>query len=68
MQRRFPPPWSVEELGVCFVVREALGKYPGIFHFICLAPSPNHLFWLACVGQPALPILFVCWRYSNLEM
>ena len=59
MQRRFPPPWSVEELGVCFVVREALGKYPGIFHFICLALSPNHLF-LACLCRATGAAYFVC--------
>ena len=60
MQRRFPPPWSVEELGVCFVVREALGKYPGIFHFICLALSPNHLFlaWL-CRATGAAYFVYV---------
>jgi len=24
--RRFPPPWSVEELEACFVVRDATGQ------------------------------------------
>jgi hypothetical protein len=24
--RRFPPPWSVEELDVCFVVTDSAGK------------------------------------------
>jgi hypothetical protein len=24
--RRFPPPWSVEELDACFVVRDASGR------------------------------------------
>jgi hypothetical protein len=26
MQRRFPPPWSVEELDACFVVRDHNGQ------------------------------------------
>jgi hypothetical protein len=25
-QRRFPPPWSVEETDVCFIVRDANGR------------------------------------------
>jgi hypothetical protein len=30
--RRFPPPWSVEELDACFVVRDHNGQ-AGYFHF-----------------------------------
>jgi hypothetical protein len=26
MSRRFPPPWSVEETGACFIVRDANGQ------------------------------------------
>jgi hypothetical protein len=26
MARRFPPPWSVEELDACFVLRDANGE------------------------------------------
>jgi hypothetical protein len=25
MTRRFPPPWSIEDIGACFVVRGANG-------------------------------------------
>jgi len=25
-QRRFPPPWSVEELQACFVVKDSAGQ------------------------------------------
>jgi hypothetical protein len=25
-ERRFPPPWSVEELGACFVVKDGAGQ------------------------------------------
>ena len=32
-QRRFPPPWSVEETDACFIVREATGKELGHFYF-----------------------------------
>jgi len=31
--RRFPPPWSVEELDACFVVRDASGQKLGCFYF-----------------------------------
>jgi hypothetical protein len=30
--RRFPPPWSVEELEACFVVRDASGQDLGYFY------------------------------------
>jgi hypothetical protein len=26
MARRFPPPWSVEELNACFIVRDHSGQ------------------------------------------
>jgi hypothetical protein len=29
MTRRFPPPWSVEEIDACFIVRDADGPRPG---------------------------------------
>jgi hypothetical protein len=32
-QRRFPPPWTVEELEACFVVRDANGQRLGYFYF-----------------------------------
>jgi hypothetical protein len=25
--RRFPPPWSVEELDACFIVKDSAGHY-----------------------------------------
>jgi hypothetical protein len=25
-QRRFPPPWTVEDLGSCFVVKDSAGE------------------------------------------
>jgi hypothetical protein len=31
--RRFPPPWSVEELEACFVVSDANGQKLGYFYF-----------------------------------
>jgi len=31
--RRFPPPWSVEELEACFVVRDSSGQKLGYFYF-----------------------------------
>jgi hypothetical protein len=30
--RRFPPPWSVEELDACFVVRDHSGQKLGYFY------------------------------------
>jgi len=32
-ERRFPPPWSIEELDACFVVRDASGQKLGYFYF-----------------------------------
>jgi hypothetical protein len=31
--RRFPPPWSIEELHACFVVKDASGQKLGYFYF-----------------------------------
>ena len=31
--RRFPPPWSIEELDECFIVRDADGQALGYFYF-----------------------------------
>ena len=31
--RRFPPPWSVEELEACFIVLDASGQKLGYFNF-----------------------------------
>jgi hypothetical protein len=31
--RRFPPPWSIEELEACFVVLDASGQKLGYFYF-----------------------------------
>jgi len=32
-ERRFPPPWSVEELEACFIVLDASGQRLGYFYF-----------------------------------
>jgi hypothetical protein len=31
--RRFPPPWIIEELDACFVVKDASGQNLGYFYF-----------------------------------
>jgi hypothetical protein len=31
--RRFPPPWSVEELAECFIVRDANGQALAYVYF-----------------------------------
>jgi hypothetical protein len=31
--RRFRPPWSVEELNSCFVVKDSTGQKLGYFHY-----------------------------------
>ena len=31
--RIFPPPWSVEELDACFVVKDSSGQTLGYFYF-----------------------------------
>jgi hypothetical protein len=31
--RRFPPPWSIEELDSCFVVKDGSGQKLGYFYF-----------------------------------
>jgi hypothetical protein len=38
-ERRFPPPWSVEEQGVCFVVKDSTGqKLAYVLFRICIKP------------------------------
>ena len=31
--RRFPPPWSVDELETCFIVKDASGQKLGYFYY-----------------------------------
>jgi hypothetical protein len=31
--RRFPPPWSVDELEACFVVKDGAGQEPAYVYF-----------------------------------
>jgi hypothetical protein len=31
--RRFPPPWSIEELNACFIVRDANGQALSYIYF-----------------------------------
>jgi hypothetical protein len=33
MPRRFPPPWSVEELDACFIVKDSAGKKLAYVYF-----------------------------------
>ena len=33
MSRRFPPPWSVEELDACFIVRDNDGQQLAYVYF-----------------------------------
>ncbi len=33
MQRRFPPPWSIDELETCFVVRDHSGQALAYVYF-----------------------------------
>jgi hypothetical protein len=32
-ERRFPPPWTVEELEACFIVKDASGQKLGYFYY-----------------------------------
>jgi hypothetical protein len=32
-ERRFPPPWTVEELEACFVVQDASGQKLGYLYY-----------------------------------
>jgi hypothetical protein len=32
-ERRFPPPWSVEETEACFIVRDTNGQALAYFYF-----------------------------------
>jgi hypothetical protein len=32
-ERRFPPPWSVEDIGACFVVKDNGGRKLGYFYY-----------------------------------
>jgi len=31
--RRFPPPWSVEDISAAFVVKDSAGQKPGYFYY-----------------------------------
>jgi uncharacterized protein (DUF2164 family) len=31
--RRFPPPWTVEELDACFIVKDSSGQKLGYFYY-----------------------------------
>jgi hypothetical protein len=31
--RRFPPPWSVEDIGACFLVKDTRGQKLGYFYY-----------------------------------
>jgi hypothetical protein len=39
--RRFPPPWSIEEIDECFIVRDADGQALGYFYFDEEQQSPT---------------------------
>jgi hypothetical protein len=32
-RRRFPPPWTVEEMEACFIVKDASGQKLGYFYY-----------------------------------
>jgi hypothetical protein len=32
-ERRFPPPWSVEDIGAAFLVKDSSGQKLGYFYF-----------------------------------
>jgi hypothetical protein len=52
--RRFPPPWSVEELEACFVVKDGAGQKLSYTRFQCArvlpfglgGASPCEHFWV----------------------
>jgi len=41
MERRFPPPWSVEELDACFVVLDHNGQQLAYVYYETLNCSPK---------------------------
>jgi hypothetical protein len=44
--RRFPPPWTVEDIGAAFVVKDGSGQKLGYFYFE-KEPVRQIRFWLA---------------------
>ncbi|MGB6288143.1 MAG: hypothetical protein WBG18_27585 [Xanthobacteraceae bacterium] len=42
-ERRFPPPWSIEDLGPCFVVKDSAGQKLSYVYFLACQQkfSPN---------------------------
>jgi hypothetical protein len=44
--RRFPPPWTVEELDACFIVKDSSGQKLGYFYYE-EEPGRQIRFWLA---------------------
>ena len=50
-QRRFPPPWSVEETNACFIVRDGNGQAPAYVYFKGGKPGRRATAWSACSCQ-----------------
>jgi hypothetical protein len=32
-ERHFPPPWSIEDSGVCFIVKDGSGQKPAYIYY-----------------------------------
>jgi len=60
--RRFPPPWTVEELEACFVVRDQDGQQLALGLFRPTSPRATHPNWI-----PARA-LSVCRMYRRASL
>ena len=45
VRRRFPPPWSVEELDACFIVSDSAGQKPAHVYFEEKPGRTRSSFW-----------------------
>ena len=55
--RRFPPPWSVDELEECFVVHDSNGQALGYFYFDDephRRPGVAQPFYQQCQDRPGM--------------
>jgi len=43
LQRRFPPPWSIDELEACFVVIDSAGQKLAYVYFEDEPDRPSHV-------------------------
>ena len=69
MSRRLPPPWSVEETGACFIVRDANGQALAFDHAQDRSPRVlEQRLFVRTVRQQHLEISGIADRAGEVEL